>query len=237
MRGLVVRADFFRKYEILERVAQGGQGDIWKVWDHELRRCVAMKRLSDNTLASGPARYRFLAGAQIAGQLEHPGILPVLDAGLDPDGRPFYTTPLLPGTTLGDIWRSVHDTGDLAWTPSRALDLLVRVCEVMAHAHSRGVIHRDLKPSNVLVGSFGDVRVIDWGSAHVLEDARKDFQEPFLPLNEPVIETDRAQEMEGNPTSPLATAKAGQPITALFMPPEILRGEVDQLGPRTDVNP
>ena len=111
-----------------------------------------MKRLGEKALASEPALYRFLAEAQIASQLEHPGILPIFDVGLDPDGRPFYTTQLLPGTTLGDIWRKVHEAAEPDWTVARALGLLVRVCEIMAHAHSRGVIHRDLKPANVLIG-------------------------------------------------------------------------------------
>src|ERR1041385_4879043 len=232
---LSTRHDFLEKYEILERVAQGGQGDLWKVWDFELRRCVAMKRLGNNALASDAAKYRFLAEAQIAGQLEHPGILPIFDVGLDPDDRPFYTTQLLPGTTLGDIWLKVGDSNNGEWTRNRALELLVRVCDVMAHAHNRGVIHRDLKPSNVLVGSFGDVRVIDWGSARILDRARRNFQEPFVQLNQAKIETDRTEAIQGLPASPLATARAGQPITALFMPPEILRGQVDQLGPQTDV--
>jgi serine/threonine protein kinase len=231
---LFPRRDFFQKYEILERVAQGGQGDVWKVWDFDLRRTVAMKRLGEKALASDPSLYRFLAEAQIASQLEHPGVLPILDLGLDPDGRPFYTTPLLPGTTLGDIWQRV-DRSRSAWTLPRALELLVRVCEIMAHAHSRGVIHRDLKPANVLVGAFGDVRVIDWGSAHVLDTARASFPEPLVPLNRPVIETDRGEAIWCDPASPLATALAGQPITVLFMPPEILQGQLAELSPQTDI--
>jgi len=234
-KSLFGRRDFFEKYEILEQVEQGGQADVCKAWDFELRRCVAMKRLAGKALSSEAAVYRFLAEAQIASQLEHPGILPIFDVGLDPDGRPFYTTQLLPDAELARVWERVRDPADAAWNTERALELLVRVCGVMAYAHSRGVIHRDLKPANILVGPHGDVRVIDWGSAHVLPAARKNFEEPFVPLNRSAIETARAEAVWSALDSPWSTANAGLPVTILFTPPEILRGEPDQLGPQTDI--
>ena len=229
------RHDFFEKYDILEKVAGGGQGEVWKTWDFEFHRCVAMKRIAEHAAGDLPAVHRFLAEAQIASQLEHPGILPIFDVGLDPDGRPFYTTQLLPGETLETIWRQIHSSSGSAWTINRALELLLRVCEVMGHAHSRGVIHRDLKPANILVGAFGDVRVVDWGSAHVLESSLKNFENAFVPLNSPAIETDRSRAMLGNPDSPLATASSGQPVTLLFTPPEIIAGNLAALGPATDL--
>jgi serine/threonine protein kinase len=235
MSGLFTRRDFFQKYEIMEKLAGGGQGDIWRVWDFELRRCAAMKRLSEKTLTSQPAVYRFLAEAQIASQLEHPGILPIFDVGLDPDDRPYYTTQLLPGTTLEDVWRQIHKPTPSEWNVNRALELLLRVCDVMSHAHSRGVIHRDLKPSNILIGAFGDVRVIDWGSAHVLDAARKNFEETFVPLNWQTVETDRSRAMWADPQSLLATAQSGYPGTLLFVPPEIVVGNIQALGAATDI--
>jgi serine/threonine protein kinase len=234
VHNLFRRKDFFQKYDLIERIGGGGQGDVWKVWDFEFCRTLAMKRMGIKALASEPALYRFLAEAQIASQLEHPGILPIFDVGLDPDGRPFYTTQLLPGTTLGDIWDKVHDAKEPDWTVAQALRLLLRVCEIMAHAHSRGVIHRDLKPANVLIGPFGDLRVIDWGSAHVLDSARDDFEESFVRFNQPVIQTDRGEALWA-PESPMSTARSGQPVTILFVPPEILDGESSQVDPQTDV--
>ena len=236
--GRLPRRDFFQKYEVLERVARGGQGDLLKVWDFELRRCVAMKRLTAplhaDDLVTDPALYRFLAEAQITSQLEHPGILPVFDIGLDPDEKPFYTTQLLPGTTLSDVWIQAR-RGDDPWTINRAVELLVRVCEVVAHAHSRGVIHRDLKPANVLVGAFGDVRVIDWGSAYVLKHGREHFEESLVPLNRDIVQTDRGEALSGDLDSPLATARSGYPFTPVFMPPEILSGTAIEPSPLTDV--
>lgn len=233
--GLAVRRDFFQKYDLVKRIGGGGQGDIWEVWDLEFHRSVAMKRLAASAAAAEPAVYRFLAEAQIASQLEHPGILPIFDVGLDLDGRPFYTTSLLPGTTLEKIWRQVHSQGVPEWTISRALELLVRVCEIMAYAHGRGVIHRDLKPANVLVGTFGDVRVIDWGSAHVTSAAQKEFAEPFVPLNRQIIETARGEAMWASTDSPLATLNAGHPVTLLFAPPEIVLGGKEPPVPGTDI--
>ena len=227
--------NFRERYDFLEFIGHGGQGDLWKVWDFEFRRIVAMKCLAKEALKSESAIYRFLAEAQIASQLEHPGILPIFDAGLDPDGRPFYTTQLLPGTTLGDVWRKAHDPSVPEWSVKRALELLLRVCDIMGHAHNRGVIHRDVKPSNVLVGSFGDVRVIDWGSAHVLKKARKNFEEPFAPVNYPPIQTDREEALSAEPDSIYATSKSGLSMTILFTAPELLRGELDQIGPETDI--
>jgi serine/threonine protein kinase len=230
-----VRRDFRERYDFLEYIGQGGQGELWKVWDFEFRRVVAMKCLAPGGPHPDSAFYRFVAEAQIASQLEHPGVLPIFDVGRDPDGRAFYTTQLLPGTTFGHIWRKVHDPAAPEWPVNRALELLLRVCDVMAHAHSRGVIHRDLKPSNILVGAFGDVRVIDWGSAHVLREARKNFEEPFAPVNSVPIQTDREDAVRGGAESVYATAQSGLSMTVLYTAPELLRGELDQIGPQTDI--
>jgi serine/threonine protein kinase len=233
------RLNFHDKYDLLEKVGEGGQGDVWKAWDMEFRRCVAMKRIAETAARNPAAVQRFLAEAQIASQLEHPGVLPVFDLGFDPEGRAYYTTQLLPGTTLEAIWRQHAEAGAGAGT-ARELALLLRVCEVMAYAHSRGVIHRDLKPANILVGAFGDVRVVDWGSAHVLPSARRNFAEALAApaLAAPAfaaVETDRGRAIADHPASPLATASSGQPVTLLFTPPEIIGGDADALGAATDI--
>ncbi|MEY2410770.1 MAG: eukaryotic-like serine/threonine-protein kinase, partial [Verrucomicrobiota bacterium] len=239
---LTVRATFFDEYDFIKKIGTGGQGDIWKVWDFEFRREVAMKRLGSRAAASESAWHRFLAEAQIASQLEHPGVLPIFDVGLEPDGSPFYTTQLLPGTTLADVWQAIHRAPDAnggkkppEWTLRSAVEMLLRVCEVMAHAHSRGVIHRDLKPTNVLVGPFGDVRVIDWGSAHVLAGARQAMAETFETEDGLRIQTDRQQAIRAQPGSPLITGNDGGPLTLLFVPPEMLHGTGDAPEPATDV--
>ena len=230
---LPYRENFFGKYLILEAIDDGGQGQVWKVWDYEFRRQLAMKGLSEKWVASVSACYRFLAEAQITSQLRHPGILPVYDAGLDFEGRPFYTTELSTGIRLD---KKLADLKQGQWTKpalNSTLEIIARVCEIMAHVHSRGVIHRDLKPANILVGEFGDVRVIDWGSAAILKVGSDSIEEPFVQMNAEIIQTDRDEMLTKRPD--LATGANGWPSTPIFTAPELLGGDVRELGPETDI--
>ncbi len=196
-------------YRIDELLGRGGMGEVRRVYDHRLRRSVALK-----TLISGPdasTRDRFLAEARITAQLQHPGVLPVHDLGVLPDGRPFFTMKEATGRSL----RELLQAGKLPLR--RALNLLQRVCDVVAYAHSRGVIHRDLKPDNVLVGEYGEVWVVDWGLAKALDTVPVEGGTP--------VSTGRADQTRSGQV-------AGTPI---YMAPEQARGEVDALGPATDV--
>ena len=111
---------------------------------------------------SGEQRARFLEEAQVTGQLDHPGIVPVHELGLDSEGRVYFTMKLVKGEDLRSIFAQV-ETGEHGWNLTRALGVLLKVCDAMAYGHSKGVIHRDLKPANVMVGKFGEVYVMDWG--------------------------------------------------------------------------
>lgn len=225
------RSDFLERYEVLERMGRGGQGEVLRTWDFRLRRMIALKRLGELEVDRAPAVSRFLAEAQITAQLQHPGILPIHDVGIDLDGRPFFTTDLLPGTTLDDVFADLRrGRKEVAEGLSRALELLIRVCEIVAHAHSRGVIHRDLKPGNILVGRFNDIRVIDWGSAEVSEAARKEMD-----LRLPPVQTDRGDSLSREPDSPLASRRSGHPVTILFTPPECFQEPPPPVTPAVDV--
>ncbi len=150
------------RYQAIEQIGQGGMATVFRVRDTVLNRICAMKvlRLPDDASGIGP---RLRLESRILADLEHPGIVPVHDAGELPDGRPYYVMKYVRGRRLDDV---VHDGVDLA----ERLRIFERVCEAVAFAHSRGVIHRDLKPENVMTGEYGEVLVLDWGVARVLED-------------------------------------------------------------------
>src|SRR5262249_41083504 len=145
------------KYEIIEKLGQGGMASVYVARDRDLDRRVAVKVIQDP--AGDPvAQQRMLREARIIAQLEHPGILPVHDIGFLPDGRIYYAMKLVRGSRLDEFMTHVISLPDpLRW--------FLRICDAVAFAHAHGVIHRDLKPSNILIGDFGDVLVIDWGLA------------------------------------------------------------------------
>lgn len=147
------------RYDILEPVGQGGMGTVYRAQDRVLAREVALKILRAD-IADGGAAARLEREARILARLEHPGIVPVHDAGVLADGRAFYVMKLVRGARLEDAVRN-RPLGEV-------LRLVLRVCETVGFAHALGVVHRDLKPSNIMVGAFGEVLVLDWGIARVV---------------------------------------------------------------------
>ena len=212
------------RYEERGEIGRGGMGTVFRVWDRDLRRELAMKvlrgkRFPDRIGASSAALRRFLEEAQITGQLEHPGVVAVHELGLDRSGQIYFTMPLVRGQRLVDVFRLVRD-GSEEWNRHRALDALLRACEAVAFAHAHGVIHRDLKPENVMVGRFGEVQVMDWGLAKVLDRAES------ATLHTPVGEAEHTT----------ARTLAGTVIgTPAYMPPEQAEGQLDDVGTAADV--
>jgi serine/threonine protein kinase len=151
LRGAIEAPDLSgTRYELMEEIGRGGMGIVYRAQDKALRRAVALKILNSG------------AEAQILAALEHPGVVPVHDAGTLPDGRAYYAMKYVKGTRLDDY---------RATAPSLAsrLRTFLSICEPVAFAHSLGVIHRDLKPENIMIGAFGEVLVLDWGSAGGLD--------------------------------------------------------------------
>jgi formylglycine-generating enzyme required for sulfatase activity/serine/threonine protein kinase len=218
------------RYEVGEEIARGGMGRILRAWDRPLRRSLAMKVLLGGVGSGGPNNdpvlARFLDEARITGQLDHPGVVPVHDLGVDAEGRSYFTMRLVEGRDLSAIVRLVRE-GKEGWTLTRAIGVLVRVCEAVAYAHSKGVIHRDLKPANVMVGRFGETYVMDWGLAKTFESTTA---APGASAARPARETVDPLFLRSART--LDGSVFGTPV---YMPPEQAEGRVDEIDARSDV--
>lgn len=219
------------RYQLLGEIARGGMGVVLKGRDPDLGRDIAFKVLRQELSGKPAAVQRFVEEAQVGGQLQHPGIVPVYDIGRFSDGRPYFAMKLVKGRTLADL---LAERTDPAVDRGRYLRHFLQVCQTLAYAHSKGVIHRDLKPSNVMVGAFDEVLVMDWGLAKVLprggvadeEKASRASEHPTEGLTE--IKTARF----GSGSETEAGSVLGTPA---FMPPEQAGGEIDKLDERADV--
>ncbi len=209
------------RYEIAGELGRGGMGVVYEARDLRLGRTVALKALRDDLRATPERIQRFIEEAQIAGQLQHPGIVPVHDLETARDEIRFFTMKLVSGETLKERLATRETLQDRR---ERFLRTFLSICEALAYAHARGVIHRDLKPSNVMVGSFGEVHVMDWGLAKVLgrELAPR-------PADESSIFTVRRA--DGGIDS-LGGTVMGTPA---YMSPEQARGEAERVDRRSDV--
>lgn len=146
---------------VRELLGEGGMGEVHAALDERLQRRVALKVLHRRHTGSIALAERFLAEARAQALLVHPGVLPVYEIGRWSDGRPFFTMELQTGRTLAAVLQ--ERAASSTWTLRRLVDLVRRAAEVVAFAHDRGVLHCDLKPGNLMVGDFGEVRVVDWG--------------------------------------------------------------------------
>jgi serine/threonine-protein kinase len=222
------RPDDTGRYQILGEIDHGGMGAVFKGRDPDLGRDLAIKVLLKKWHDDPDVGRRFVEEAQIGGQLQHPGIAPVYELGSFEDGRPYFTMRLLKGRTLAELLaeREAPPAGDLP----RFLSIFEAICQTVAYAHARGVIHRDLKPSNIMVGSYGEVQVIDWGLAKVLpqggvaDESSDGGDDAALS----VIRTVR--------TGPDAVgSRTGRLGTPAYMPPEQASGDVEAIDERADV--
>lgn len=221
------------KYRLLEKLSRGGMGTIYLAEDVQLQRPVALKvmHLAD---ATGEQAVRVLREARVIARLEHPGIVPVHDAGELPDGRVYYVMKFVHGQRLDQYAGAPRELPD-------RLRVFQKICEAVAFAHANGVVHRDLKPENIMVGAFGEVLVMDWGLAKILPadsvlekpriEDRGSGTDPQTSIIDPRSST-RAPHISG----PQHQTRHGTVMgTPAYMAPEQRRGEIDQIDQRTDV--
>jgi eukaryotic-like serine/threonine-protein kinase len=220
-------AETERRYASMRLHAVGGIGRVWLARDSQLGRDVALKDLKPEHVNNRTAQTRFLREARITGQLEHPGIVPVYELARHAgDGQPFYTMRFVKGRTMTDATRAHHAKRQAGRAESLELlgllNAFVIVCNTIGYAHSRGIIHRDLKGQNVVLGDFGEVMVLDWGLAKVIDD--------------PDETAGPSATIDSQETAPPDLTRHGQTIgTPAYMAPEQAAGRLDRVDRRTDV--
>jgi eukaryotic-like serine/threonine-protein kinase len=202
------------KYELVEKIAQGGMACVYLAKDRDLDRLVALKVLCDPP-SDPQAGSRLANEARIIARLEHPGIVPVHDSGVLADGRIYYAMKLVRGQRLDEYVGPSTTRNDL-------LAIFEKICQAVSFAHAHGVIHRDLKPQNIMVGSFGEVLVMDWGVAKVRAETAASVS---FPANGSVARI-------GSQTDTAHGTILGTPG---YMAPEQARGDVEAIDARTDV--
>jgi eukaryotic-like serine/threonine-protein kinase len=231
-----------QRFRVLRPHARGGLGEVFVALDAELHREVALKQILEKHADDPVSRQRFVAEAEITGGLEHPGVVPVYGLGTYDGGRPYYAMRFIKGDSLKEAidhfhsHRSLHSPAPVVGEgqgggagDSRDLELrkLLRrfldICNAIDYAHSRGVIHRDIKPANVIVGKHGETLVVDWGLAKPLGRV-----EPGTDSGERTLMLSSAS----GSTDTLPGSALGTPA---YMSPEQARGELDRLGPQSDV--
>ena len=211
-------------YEDLGEIGRGGMAEVHGVRDPRLGRTVAMKIIHAHLMDRPLSVRRFAEEARTTAQLQHPGIVPVHEAGQLPDGRPWFTMREVKGETLQVLLRRValalrrQDPVPDGWTLRRLVDAFRSACDAVAFAHQRGIVHRDLKPANLMLGAHGEVLVLDWGIAKRVGRIDEDFDDASL-----------------DTTGELSTRVGSIQGTPAYMAPEQARGEGWRADRRADV--
>lgn len=222
-----------KKYKVITTINRGGMGVILQARDLRIRRTVAMKVMKTSNQFSRENVLRFIDEAQLTGQLEHPNIVPIYELGIDEQGEIFYTMKFVKGTTLDDVLRGIRNGRQKTiekYPLGTLLTIFQKVCDAVAYAHSKSIVHRDLKPENIMIGSFGEVLVMDWGLAKNLTTIRKETPEA---TNQTVPNTPVAK--SGDDLRGFETMHGLIVGTPPYISPEQARGELDRIDERSDI--
>ncbi|MDX2177914.1 MAG: serine/threonine-protein kinase [Candidatus Sumerlaeia bacterium] len=211
------------RYELKEQIGRGGMGVVHRAVQTTLGRFVAVKRLRGDTEPNRlREQFQFHQEAVIAARLEHPNIVPVHDFGVDETGAPMLSMKLV----RGELWTEAIKRDWASMSPddflANHIPVLAQVAQAVAFAHSKGVVHRDLKPSQVMLGSYGEVLLMDWGLALLVEREEGPDRDKIGDPTPPIALPDRAS----------ASSPGGTPS---YMAPEQTGTQTSYIGPWTDV--
>ena len=217
---------YFGDYELLEEIARGGMGVVYKARQISLNRIVALKMILGGQLAGEEDVKRFRTEAEAAANLDHPGIVPIHEVG-QYDGQHYFSMAFVEGESLA------AKVADGPLPPREAAELVRGLAEAVQYAHDRGVIHRDLKPANVLLEKSRESRAESSGKDHARSDSSSSGSRHSTLDSRPRI-TDFGLAKRTTGDSHLTST--GQILgTPSYMPPEQAAGNIEQIGPAADV--
>jgi len=224
VRDIISQAKKDTKYIVDNVIGKGGMGAILGTIDQDIRRKVAMKVMLPENRSNTRKIRRFLEEAQVTGQLEHPNIVPVHEIGIDETACIYFTMKLVRGEDLESVIAKCadgHEEYEKKYSLGVLLQLFMKVVDGMSYAHAKGVLHRDLKPENIMIGSFGEVLVMDWGIAKILSQESALSDDSTTEINDTDHQT---MTMEGRIMG-----------TPAYMSPEQACGRISELDQRSDV--
>ncbi len=211
------------RFAVVGELGSGGMGRVVEAVDPDLGRHLAIKVVRDPSRMTPARLARFVSEAQLTAQLSHPNIVPVHELGVTPEGQLYYAMKKVEGVSLAGVLARLR-AGDpqleRQWSLRRLLGAFVKVCLAVGYAHRRGVIHRDLKPDNIMLGEFGEVLLLDWGLARLIDEAEPDPEGEADPVADRAAPLTRVGALSGTPG---------------YLSPEQARGERGAIGPPSDV--
>ena len=217
------------KYRHPHKIGSGGMKEILKVWDHDTARDLAMAVLSPESGNQESCLTRFVYEARITANLEHPNIVPIHDIGVDKTGQPYFTMKMIEGESLAHALINIAKNKPgykEKYTLPHLITIFTNVCHAVDFAHSKGIIHLDLKPENVQIGSYGEVLVLDWGLAKIIDE--EDIEEAMTPKSIKELDRKSRDELE-------KTIDGEIKGTPGFMAPEQAAGDNSKKNKTTDI--
>lgn len=217
-----------RRYDVGYMLNRGAMGAIHSAKDLNLGRNVALKVILDDAHASRATIMRFLREARVLGMLDHPNIVPIHELAVNEEGRIYYTMKFVKGVTLQQVLNELRGGNPVTaakYPLAQLLNIFLKICDAIHFAHSRKIIHRDLKPENIMLGEYGEVLVMDWGLAKLLDEGPDDFGPNWKPLFAP----------KRDDPEPEGTLEGDILGTPAYMAPEQVEGRNSQLDERTDI--
>ncbi|MCK6489672.1 MAG: SUMF1/EgtB/PvdO family nonheme iron enzyme [Planctomycetes bacterium] len=223
------------RFSIKRKLAAGGMGAVLEIADRDFGRNTAMKVIKPEARNHPDALVRFLAEARVTAQLEHPNIVPIHDLGAMGDGTLFFTMKFIRGRSFGQVVKALKE-GDAAvraeWNETALLMGFLKVLDGVGFAHAQQVVHRDIKPDNIMIGAHGEVLVVDWGIAKMLDQsAQRQVDAELVKQAKTLVQAADWQEQDDG-----SLTMDGQAMgTPMYMPPEQARGDLAAIDGRSDI--